>query len=57
LCKHHHQLKTHAGWQIIASHPDGSCTWRSPLGRIYEHEPLELVPPPPDPGDDDPPPF
>ena len=59
LCKHHHQLKTHCGWQIIASYPDGSCTWRSPLGRTYEHTPLELVPPEPpdDPPDDDPPPF
>ncbi|MFN8170442.1 MAG: DUF222 domain-containing protein [Candidatus Nanopelagicales bacterium] len=54
LCKYHHQLKTHCGWQIIASHRDGSCTWRSPLGRIYEHTPPDLVPPRPP---DDPPPF
>ncbi|MBI1349918.1 MAG: HNH endonuclease, partial [Actinomycetales bacterium] len=39
LCKHHHQLKTHGGWHITASHRTGHCTWRSPLGRIYHHEP------------------
>jgi hypothetical protein len=39
LCKHHHQLKTHGGWTITHSHRDGACTWRSPLGRIYEHAP------------------
>ncbi len=47
LCKHHHQLKTHARWHIIHSAADGSCTWRSPLGRIYEHQPPPLLPPPP----------
>ncbi|MFN8172086.1 MAG: DUF222 domain-containing protein [Candidatus Nanopelagicales bacterium] len=53
LCKHHHEMKTAGFWHITASARDGSCTWRSPLGRIYEHEPPDLVPPPPD----DPPPF
>jgi hypothetical protein len=53
LCKHHHEMKTSGYWHITASARDGSCTWRSPLGRIYEHEPPDLVPPPPD----DPPPF
>jgi len=44
LCKHHHQLKTHAGWRIVRSRRSGACTWISPLGRIYEHTPLELLP-------------
>lgn len=39
LCVRHHQLKTHAGWEIIESAPDGACTWRSPLGRDYRREP------------------
>ncbi len=39
LCQRHHQLKTHGDWQILASRPDGSCTWRSPAGRRYEHPP------------------
>ncbi|MBI1352256.1 MAG: DUF222 domain-containing protein [Actinomycetales bacterium] len=39
LCKHHHQLKTHGGWHITTSRRSGACTWRSPLGRIYHHEP------------------
>ncbi|MBK9739696.1 MAG: DUF222 domain-containing protein [Actinobacteria bacterium] len=39
LCVRHHQLKTHTGWRITDSRPDGSCTWTSPHGRVYEHEP------------------
>jgi hypothetical protein len=39
LCTRHHQLKTHAGWRITDSRPDGSCTWTSPHGRIYDHDP------------------
>jgi hypothetical protein len=35
LCRRHHQLKTHAGWKI-QSRADGSCTWTSPLGKIYQ---------------------
>ena len=49
LCKHHHQLKTHANWVITSSAANGSCTWRSPLGREYEHEPPPLLPPAPAP--------
>jgi hypothetical protein len=39
LCTRHHQLKTHAGWHITDSRPDGSCTWTSPQGRRYDHHP------------------
>ena len=39
LCTRHHQLKTHAGWRITNSTPDGSCTWTSPQGRQYHHHP------------------
>ena len=53
LCKFHHEMKTAGYWHITASARDGSCTWRSPLGRIYQHTPPDLIPPPPD----DPPPF
>ena len=35
LCRRHHQLKTHGGWSI-ESRSDGSCTWTSPLGKIYQ---------------------
>ncbi len=45
LCKHHHQLKTLGGWTITQSKRSGACTWRSPLGRVYDHAPPELVPP------------
>jgi hypothetical protein len=39
VCVRHHQLKTHAGWQITDSKPDGSCIWISPQGRRYDHDP------------------
>lgn len=35
LCRRHHLLKTHGGWNI-ESRADGSCTWTSPLGKIYQ---------------------
>ena len=34
LCRRHHRLKTHGGWRYLRT-PDGSYTWRSPLGRSY----------------------
>jgi hypothetical protein len=34
LCRRHHRLKTHDGW-TIESFADGSCTWRSPLGKEF----------------------
>ncbi len=45
LCVRHHQLKTHGGWQLTHSKPDGSCTWRSPDGRIYHHFPEPIITP------------
>jgi hypothetical protein len=58
LCTHHHQLKTHGGWEITASRRDGACTWRSPLGRIYQHQPPDLLPEHiPEPADTGPLPF
>jgi hypothetical protein len=53
LCKHHHQMKTSGYWHIITSHRNGTCRWRSPLGRIYEHTPPDLTPQAA--GDDEPP--
>lgn len=43
-CKRHHQCKTQAGWQVFDSDEDGSCTWESPLGRSYQHDPIPLLP-------------
>lgn len=34
LCRRHHKLKTHYGWNI-ESFADGSCIWRSPAGKEY----------------------
>ena len=45
LCRRHHRLKTHDGWSI-ESFPDGSCRWKSPLGKEFftparsAHEPI-----------------
>jgi hypothetical protein len=43
-CKRHHQCKTQVGWQVIDSDDDGSCTWESPRGRTYQHDPIPLLP-------------
>ncbi|MGO4256027.1 DUF222 domain-containing protein [Marmoricola sp. RAF53] len=34
LCRHHHRLKTHAGWHYEIQRP-GSYRWRSPAGYTY----------------------
>jgi hypothetical protein len=47
LCVRHHQLKTHSGWDILESRADGSCIWRSPQGRIYQHRARRLLHPAP----------
>ena len=44
LCMRHHQLKTHAGWDILQSDDDGSCTWRSPAGRGYARQRADVIP-------------
>ena len=44
LCRRHHRLKTAGVWQISESRGDGSCTWTSPTGRTYEHEPDPVLP-------------
>lgn len=46
LCTRHHLAKTHGGWRITESREDGSCIWRSPLGRRYDHQPPPLLEPP-----------
>jgi hypothetical protein len=57
VCEFHHQMKTGGYWHIITSHRDGTCRWRSPLGRIYDHTPPDLTPPRPPRSPDDEPPF
>jgi len=34
LCRRHHQMKTHGGWEL-QSFPDGSCEWSSPSGKKH----------------------
>ena len=38
LCRRHHRMKTHGGWQLALS-PDGTVTWTSPTGRVYIEQP------------------
>ena len=45
LCVRHHQLKTHGGWELSDSKPNGSCTWRSPQGLTYHHYPEPITEP------------
>ncbi len=39
LCRRHHQLKTHGGWDITQTADDGYVAWRSPHGREYDVDP------------------
>ncbi len=39
LCRRHHRLKTHGGWQVRPDHDDGTLTWTSPHGRVYHTRP------------------
>jgi len=34
LCRRHHRMKTHGGWQLL-SYEDGSCLWTSPEGKTF----------------------
>ena len=38
LCRHHHRLKTHAGWTYTTIEP-GVHLWRSPYGEQYLRDP------------------
>ncbi len=35
LCRHHHRLKTHAGWRYWPLGPPGTYLWRDPHGLLY----------------------
>lgn len=37
LCRRHHNRKTHGGWRIESSQPDGSCTFVDPEGMRHRH--------------------
>ncbi len=54
LCVRHHQLKTHGGWKLTDSKPNGSCTWRSPQGLTYHHYPEPITEPSTEPKPADP---
>lgn len=40
MCRRHHRLKTHGGWQVIRAR-DGTVTWTSPLGLTYTSSPAD----------------
>jgi hypothetical protein len=35
LCRHHHRLKTHAGWRYWMLGPPGMYLWIDPHGLLY----------------------
>jgi hypothetical protein len=39
LCRHHHRLKTHAGWTVAREAATGRTTWTTPWGRTYVRDP------------------
>lgn len=42
LCRRHHRMKTHGGWSL-ESNPDGSCLWKSPIGKTFFVPPRPLL--------------
>jgi hypothetical protein len=38
MCRRHHRLKTHGGWQVVRNR-DGTVIWTSPLGLTYTTTP------------------
>lgn len=42
LCRKHHLLKTHAGWNIVRDPDTGITTWTTPTGRIHTRPPTVL---------------
>jgi hypothetical protein len=41
LCRRHHRMKTHGGWNL-ESFEDGSCEWTSPEGKKFKIEPRPI---------------
>lgn len=33
MTRHHHRIKTHAGWTVVQE--DGRFTWTTPHGRVF----------------------
>ncbi|MFD2024954.1 HNH endonuclease signature motif containing protein [Promicromonospora aerolata] len=42
LCRKHHLLKTHAGWDVIRDPDTGLTTWTTPTGRTHTRTPTVL---------------
>ncbi|MEU4386383.1 HNH endonuclease [Promicromonospora sp. NPDC023805] len=42
LCRKHHLLKTHAGWNIVRDPQTGITTWTAPTGRTHTRPPTVL---------------
>jgi hypothetical protein len=42
LCRKHHLLKTHAGWDVVRDPTTGITTWTTPTGRTYTRQPTVL---------------
>jgi hypothetical protein len=42
LCRKHHLLKTHAGWDVVRDPISGVTTWTAPTGRVHDRPPTVL---------------
>lgn len=42
LCRRHHLLKTHAGWDVVRDPVTGVTTWTTPSGRVRARPPTVL---------------
>ncbi|NMR19096.1 HNH endonuclease signature motif containing protein [Cellulomonas fimi] len=44
LCRHHHRLKTHAGWSVTRDDATGRTLWTAPTGHTHIREPVPIEP-------------
>lgn len=42
LCRRHHLLKTHGGWDVVRDPDSGVTTWIAPAGRVHARPPTVL---------------
>ena len=47
LCRHHHRLKTYAGWTVTRESSTGATSWIAPTGHTYRRPRTDANPDPP----------
>ena len=47
LCRHHHRMKTYAGWHVSRDASTGATSWTAPTGHTYKRPSTAFNPDPP----------